>query len=464
MNTTRTGTYKPSQYNTLISYWDEFVVYNSLSGCLSLLNAEERTALEDIGGGNPDIGGMDDDFLDRLLINNYVVPTDIDERVILQEKYLNMQNEGSTLTMTILPTLSCNFQCDYCFQGTNKTGGVMADDVQDAVIAFVKEKLAGKKSLHITWFGGEPTLAMDIIKRISDRLIAYCDKNNIAYQAAIITNGYLLTPECVGELYVRRVRTIQITLDGPSRIHDAIRYLKSSKAGTFSQIIGNISAYRSEFPIHTTIRANIDANNNDLCDELIDEMNAVFQSKENISLYFSLIHASTKECNHIAESVLDGQTYAGMETIWLKKAVNSGLSGIDLPIQNMGMCGASKNNGYVIVPNGDLHKCWETVSRSEYRIGNICDSPSIHPDAVSKWLDWSPFAEEECRECAILPNCLGFCRYHFIYKENYSGHSKESMCPSLKYQISERLRLYLDTHNHRPEKAAVVEKNWRDCT
>lgn len=447
--------YKPSQYNTFVSYGDEIAVYNSLSGCLSLLTVEEAGILADIGSSNSGIGGIDIDFLDRLLINNYIVPTAADELAILQEKYLNMQNDDAALTITILPTLLCNFQCDYCFQGMNKKDGVMSETIQDAVISFIFEKLAGKKLLHITWFGGEPTLAMYVIKRLSDRLIAYCDRNNIVYQAAIITNGYLLTPECVGELYVRRVRTIQITLDGPSRTHDTIRYLKGSGTGTFHQILNNISSYRSEFPVHTVIRANIDTNNSSLCDELIDEMNTIFPTKENISLYFSPIHASTKECDHIAESVLDGPTYANMETVWLKKAINSGLSGIALPIQSMGMCGASKKNGYVIVSNGDIHKCWETVSNSEYRIGNILNASPIHLEAASKWSDWTPFVEEKCRKCAVLPNCLGFCRYHFIYKENYSGKSKESMCPSLKYQLPERLLLYLDSLNKHSEQAAV---------
>jgi uncharacterized protein len=110
----------------------------------------------------------------------------------------------------------------------------------------------------------------------------------------------------------------------------------------------------------------------------------------------------------------------------------------------MGLCGAAKKNGYVALPNGDLHKCWETVAMPVYRIGSILDDIPVEAISESKWNDWSPFDESECRDCVILPNCLGFCAYHFVYRENYSGNSAKSMCPSLKHEISQRLLLYIE--------------------
>lgn len=37
----------------------------------------------------------------------------------------------------------------------------MTQDVQDAVIQFIKQKIGTSKSLGVTWYGGEPTLALD---------------------------------------------------------------------------------------------------------------------------------------------------------------------------------------------------------------------------------------------------------------------------------------------------------------
>ena len=46
----------------------------------------------------------------------------------------------------------------------------------------------------MTWFGGEPLLAKEVIYRLSEAFIARTHDAGIAYTANIITNGYLLTP------------------------------------------------------------------------------------------------------------------------------------------------------------------------------------------------------------------------------------------------------------------------------
>ena len=106
----------------------------------------------------------------------------------------------------------------------------------------------------------------------------------------------------------------------------------------------------------------------------------------------------------------------------------------------MGLCGATKPKGYVIVPNGDIHKCWETVSFPERRIGNVNDG-NISLTNTNKllWEQWSPFQNDTCRSCTVLPNCVGFCPYKHLYKSEYAGNSANLPCPSIKFNIKERI-------------------------
>ncbi len=71
----------------------------------------------------------------------------------------------------------------------------MSKKVQDDVIALAERLLdtSGAGSIDVTWFGGEPFLAPDIIESLSERLIRVAEKHQAAYHADIITNGYLLT-------------------------------------------------------------------------------------------------------------------------------------------------------------------------------------------------------------------------------------------------------------------------------
>ena len=94
--------------------------------------------------------------------------------------------------LIICPTMGCNFDCPYCFE--DHFAGKMSAEVQDDVIA-----LAGRlidafapKHIRVTWFGGEPLLAPEVIESLSQRLIALADERGVEYDAGIISNGYLL--------------------------------------------------------------------------------------------------------------------------------------------------------------------------------------------------------------------------------------------------------------------------------
>lgn len=439
--------YRLSKYNTVVEENGALIIYNSLSGALSIVEKEEWELLNGmLQGDTGDFTKEQYVLWDKALINNFIVPTDVNETRILEEKYWQRKNDSSTMTLTILPTLDCNFACNYCFQGLKKEGGRMSVETQDRLLDWFSSNLNGVKGVNVTWFGGEPTLGLDIIKRLSDRMIALCDKNNIRYTASIITNGSLLNPEMAGELYVRRVSWFQVTIDGPKEVHNKVRFDKQTKEGSFDQIIENIKLYEGIYPVRTSLRINVDARNQEKCFSLLDELAEKLQGINNVNVYFAPIHASTSFCKHISAYTLEIMHYAQLETKLLEYAAEKGLAYIGMPAMNMGLCGAAKKSGMVIVPNGDIHKCWETVSMQKYCIGNIFDEEFSLEDRSEDWYDWSPFKEEDCRDCRILPNCLGMCTYRFLYKENYSGNSALSPCPSLKFELENRLRMYVNKY------------------
>ena len=75
----------------------------------------------------------------------------------------------------------------------------MTEDVQEDVASLAERLMKTSRSyfLSVTWFGGEPLLAPDVIKALSEKLMALAKEQGADYSAGIVSNGYLLTPEAV---------------------------------------------------------------------------------------------------------------------------------------------------------------------------------------------------------------------------------------------------------------------------
>ena len=433
--------YKPSKYNIEIDLnGNQKIVYNTLSNLFSLFEENDVILYKKAVLKEPGTISLEEEaILDNFLINNYLVPCDVDETSVFERQYKNTRNSNENMNLTIVPTLNCNFACDYCFEGSEKPKKAMSQDVQDSIFEMVKQNSEQLKSIKITWFGGEPMLGFNVIKNISDRIIPYADMKGIRYDSFLITNGFLLTKERVAELYVRRVKMFQITLDGWKEQHDKLRFVKETGQGSFETIIQNIKSYIDEFPIHTTLRINIDRRNKNEIVNLINYLSDAGLGNKRLSVYFAPIESSTSACRAISDITLEKQEFAELEFELYRHAHSKGLCQATLPFRMAGLCGATKPRGFVLVPNGDIHKCWETVSFPDKKIGTVKNNEFIIKELVEKWESWSPFNYEECRNCPILPNCSGFCAYKFVYKSEFGGNRTAKPCPGLKYNIKEKL-------------------------
>ena len=99
----------------------------------------------------------------------------------------------------------------------------MTIEIQDRIIEMVKEQAPTISNLHVTWYGGEPMMAMDIVERLTVGFQKVCEEYKISYSAGIITNGFWLTKENVEHLKELEINAIQVTLDGAPEEHNKRR-------------------------------------------------------------------------------------------------------------------------------------------------------------------------------------------------------------------------------------------------
>lgn len=435
---------KASRYNIAVDLKNnKRALYNSFSRGLGVLEGDELEKYHTmlcLGEADPT-----SEFGRALFSQGFIVPEHVNEIELIKQQYDQNRFQSDTVTLTICPTLMCNFACDYCFQGMNKPKETMSQEIQDAVMALADKVTSGRdniKQLHVSWYGGEPLIRYDIIESLSDRLIALCQQKGLTYVASMVTHGYFLKPKIAKGLYERGLFQAQITLDGPPEIHDSRRHLLSKK-GTFERITSNIKAWIDDYPIQIQVRVNIDERNKDELYRLIDHLEEIgLANKPNFKMYFAPVESMTPGCHSVSEVTMRKLDYGLLETKLNYYAFSKGLADLPYPPVFLGICSAVKPLSFILVPNGDIHKCWDTVSFPDKRVGNIYDNIDDlignKTPALQKWAKFSPFKNTTCSNCKILPNCAGHCPYKFVHLGDGIGESALP-CPSMKYSINENI-------------------------
>ncbi len=426
------------------------LVFNSLNGSLARWDREDVKIYDKLADCQT---RMDTEELRPFHRGGFIVPEGTDELDIVEKQYNAVRFDPASAVITIAPTLACNFGCDYCFQGLDKPGGGMSQEVQDAFINWLKSKADGFNKLHIAWYGGEPLIGRETILELSDKILPVCREYGVNYSAFMVTNGFSLTADVAKALYDRGVTSYQVTLDGPEDYHDTRRHLLSGRP-TYAKIVENLRAVMDAVPVIMSIRVNIDSRNSDRIKELIDDLEANgLAGRNNFAVYFAPVEAITEGCHGCNEVTMQKMGYGELEADLYRYAFEKRLTGLPKAPQFHGNCQAIRPNGLLLSPNGDLHKCWDTVSDPTMKVGTIFEVDKVEDDPLyQRWLDWTPFANDVCRNCKILPNCAGSCAYKFIHSDKTMGEAGALPCPSWKFNINERLFL-------RAEKTGVVQSD-----
>lgn len=318
------------------------------------------------------------------------------------------------VSLTICPTMGCNFDCPYCFE--DHTAGKMTAAVQDDVVELAKRMMDAScsKDLTVTWFGGEPLLAADVIESLTVRLKALVKERAGDYSASIVSNGYLLDRDNVALLEAADIESIQVTLDGIGKAHDATRHLANGKP-TFERIIANL---REPIPFSVDIRHNVHEDNHDQIEVLkafVEQL--AIESGNKIGYYPAPVSGS---------SVADER---GKQVSLLCGGASAEV-GIKHDSQRFSVgrghyCGAHNLWSVGIDEKGRLQKCWEAVDKPHISFGVAHDwdpsdplATASNPDNLIKYLNTAaPVPDDECRECVWLPACVGGCPHKRLFEE-----------------------------------------------
>lgn len=427
---------KPSRFNAL-SQTDEdgLILFNSYTGALADFTREEKN--EVMGYLKNQTTSGNSAIREALLENGFLVNEHADEKKRAEFLHQSM-HRTDMLHLILMPTEACNFRCTYCYESFVR--GRMTDETVMGVKSLVRERIKTLNSLHISWFGGEPLLELDLMEELTGVFQEEARKHNVTYSADISTNGYYLNKEVFEKLLAMDVRQFMITIDGIEAVHDKRRFLIGG-GKTFQEIMGNLKvAKESPENFDLSIRVNFDEDNLKETEELTAYLKEYFQGDSRFGLLFRPVGRWGGEhdedipiCSHITAN----------EKMWqfTESAINQNLfmssmiSGMMSPAGSV--CYAAKPNAFVIGSNGQLYKCTTALDAEVNHVGTLDADGTLNLD-YDKLITWVTSGEETdavCQNCFYRPACQGnHCPW-------YRALTGDRPCPSEKNNIKKVLKL-----------------------
>lgn len=171
-----------------------------------------------------------------------------DQRENQLEYLINNRIEGLTLQIT----QKCNMRCSYCsftcgdnIHGRSHSSNSMSYETAISAIDFYYQHSIDSKLINIAFYGGEPLLEFEKIRRIIKYAKEKFEGKDISFN--ITTNAILLTPEKLRFLDANNVN-IMISIDGPANVQNKSRKLAGNGEGSYAVIEKQLRRLKSECP------------------------------------------------------------------------------------------------------------------------------------------------------------------------------------------------------------------------
>jgi uncharacterized protein len=418
--------YKSSFYNILVKTKDgNYLVFNTMTGTLALLKNNEFHHAKIVFENPSDFNCNDKKktlIFESAIKAGFIINEKINELDVLKMISFMGRFSSEHFHLTIMPTLQCNFACVYCYE--KQKPGIMQRETRKALAKWVENKIKSCRLFSVAWFGGEPLLAFKCISELTAHFKRLCSEANVEYRAGITTNGYLMSKRIVDRFLDLGIASIQITLDGPSNIHNKMRILKNGQ-GTYDEIVKNLDYLcqtRPEIEVYLRVNYNQQTIRNiprflsDLPDNIRQNAHIypaeIYHCSAFLGYSGTITAMASAEINNTALQRTKRQKLRmTMLCLKCKEQTDAGQNMINFPIRlKPGYCEADYSNHFVVDPKGDLFKC--TVSfQPELRVGRIQEDGDAVFDLpkLSIWLSKDPFSRKKCQDCRILPICMGGC-------------------------------------------------------
>lgn len=311
---------------------------------------------------------------------------------------------------------SCNLNCSYCFASQGKYHGeraLMSYEVGKQALDFLIANSGTRKNLEVDFFGGEPLINFDVVKK----LVAYArsieKEHNKNFRFTLTTNGMLIDDDVI-EFANKEMSNVVLSLDGRKEVHDRFR-VDHAGNGSYDKIVPLFQKLvkaredknyymRGTFTHHNPdflndIKAMLDLGFTELSMEPVvcapDDPSALTEEDLPIVL---------KQYEELAELLIERRKQGKPFTFYHYMI---DLKGGPCIYKRISGCG-SGTEYMAVTPWGDLYPCHQFVGEEKFKLGNVYDGVT-NTNVQNEFARTNVYTRPECRDCWAKLYCSGGC-------------------------------------------------------
>ncbi len=342
----------------------------------------------------------------------------IDNKMLYTEeiKYEN-KIQPVIKAMCLNMTHDCNLRCEYCFasQGTyNGEKAFLSFETGKKAFDYLVKNSGNRRNLEVDFFGGEPLMNYETIKKLVDYGRSLENKYNKHFRFTVTTNGVLLDEEKINYIN-ENMDNVVLSIDGRKETNDRMRKT-SNKKGSYDIIINNFKNFvkkrgsKDYFVRGTFTSYNLDFSEDvkHLRESGFDKISVepvVASPEESYALKQEHVEILKKEYEKLAQYFIESNNTNDKKFQFFH--FNIELDGGPCIYKRSTGCGAGTE--YVAVtPAGEFYPCHQFVGQEEFIIGNV-DEGITNENIVNKFKNVSVNDKPACRDCWAKYFCSGGC-------------------------------------------------------
>ena len=349
---------------------------------------------------------------------------------------------------------TCNLNCSYCFASQGKYHGdraVMSYEVGRRALDFLIENSGTRHNLEVDFFGGEPLMNFDVVKRIVEYARSIEKKYNKNFRFTLTTNGVLIDDDVI-EFANRECSNVVLSLDGRKEIHDRYRvdYLGN---GSYDKIVPKFQKLvESRGGKNYYMRGTFTHANPDFLEDIKVMLDLGFRE-----ISMEPVVSAPGEAAELtdADMPIIFEQYEKLASLMREKRREGDpftfyhymidLTGGPCIYKRISGCG-SGTEYMAVTPWGDLYPCHQFVGEEKFKLGDIYNGVT-NKDMQGEFAACNVYAREECRDCWARLYCSGGCAanaYHAtgsvkgVYKYGCELFKKRMEC-AIALAVSEKL-------------------------
>ncbi|MDK9704989.1 MAG: SPASM domain-containing protein [Sulfuritalea sp.] len=330
---------------------------------------------------------------------------------------------GGRVELQLLTTLKCNLKCTYCSLGVGDVLGSQTEleyDI-DQLAAFVSRHLRNKE-VYVTFYGGEPTLNLDMMQAVMRRFPEF------RYQ--LQTNGTLL--DNLPDWMLSRFSNVLVSIDGGETTTDGYR-----GRGIWRQVVKNVGNVRSR--VAGTVTARVTWGNPETTFEELDGLASATKAFDYIYWQFVADEKyggdSIEQRKQVLVRLID-RFFAATDTLYPFVPIMGIVRNKVLPTRaqelyaGLTQCRVSTHL-INVMPDGKIFPCPDMMYAPQMQMGEI----------QGNWLTKSPLQPTgamPCQRCEAFSWCRGNCmkNLYLAYVKNderYRRNVVEPICELVKF-------------------------------